>query len=324
MRVRLFYHDRCFDGACSAAVFADFFRARFDASAEFVLTGLFHRAEQLFEEELFDGDENAIVDFKYSSSPNLTWWFDHHQSAFLSPEDAEHFKRDRSGRKFYDPNYRSCTKYIAHIAGEKFGYDASHLAELIRWADIIDGAQYENAKAAVEMAAPAMKLTLVLEAAQENRSAEIIPLLTRHSLEEIANRPGIRECFDELFQRHLQSIDLIRERSERQGEVVFFDLADTPHGGYNKFVPYYLFPESTYVVAVSDAGFRTKISVGSNPWAAREPQHNLASICERYGGGGHSRVGAISYGPGELERARQTAQEIVQELTTSSDMAAPG
>jgi hypothetical protein len=35
-------------------------------------------------------------------------------------------------------------------------------------------------------------------------------------------------------------------------------------------------------------------------------------------------VGAISYGPGELGRARQTAQEIVQELTASSDMAAPG
>ena len=43
MRVRLFYHDRCFDGACSAAVFAEFFRRRFDADAEFVLTGLYHQ-----------------------------------------------------------------------------------------------------------------------------------------------------------------------------------------------------------------------------------------------------------------------------------------
>ncbi len=314
MRVRLFYHDRCFDGACSAAVFADFYRSRFDPSADFVLTGLFHRAEQLFEEELFDGAENAIVDFKYCSSPKLTWWFDHHQSAFLSPEDAEHFKRDRSGKKFYDPGFRSCTKYIATIAGEKFGYDASHLRELIRWADIIDGAQYENARAAVEMAAPAMKLTLVLEAAKENQSAHIIPLMAKHSLEEIADRPAIRSCFEQLYRRHLESIDLIRDRAVQEGEVVFFDLADTDHGGYNKFVPYYLFPESTYTVAVSDAGFRTKISVGSNPWAPHEPRHNLASICERYGGGGHSRVGAISYGPGQLERARATAKEIVTEL----------
>lgn len=316
MRVRLFYHDRCFDGTCSAAVFSDFYRAKFDRTAEFVLTGLMHRADQLFEEAQFDGDENAIVDFKYCSSPRLTWWFDHHQSAFLSPEDAEHFSKDRSGRKFYDPTYKSCTKFIATVGKEKFGYDASHLKELIEWADIIDGAQYESAKEAVEMAAPAMKLTLVLEAAKPNLTAQVIPLMTGHSLEEITELPKIKSHFEELYRRHLESIEVIRERAVTQGPVVFFDLADTDHGGYNKFVPYYLFPEGTYTVSVSDAGFRTKISVGSNPWAPAEPRHNLASICERYGGGGHSRVGAISYGPGELERARQTAREIVEELAS--------
>ena len=65
---------------------------------------------------------------------------------------------------------------------------------------------------------------------------------------------------------------------------------------------------------MSPSSFRTKISVGSNPWAAREPTHNLATICERYGGGGHARVGAISLAPGELVRAREIASEIVAEL----------
>ena len=60
--------------------------------------------------------------------------------------------------------------------------------------------------------------------------------------------------------------------------------------------------------------FRTKISVGSNPWAPAEPAHNLATICERYGGGGHARVGAISLEPGALEQARTLAAEIVTEL----------
>ena len=64
--------------------------------------------------------------------------------------------------------------------------------------------------------------------------------------------------------------------------------------GYNKFIPYHLFPDSTYTVSVSPSSFRTKISVGSNPWTPVEPKHNLATICERYGGGGHARVGAIS------------------------------
>ena len=317
MRVRLFYHDRCFDGACSAALFAEFFRRRFDPGADFILTGLFHRADQLFDEELFDGDENVIVDFKYSPSAKLTWWFDHHQSAFLSPEDGEHFERDTSGKKFYDPSFKSCTRFIATIGQQKFSFDPTGHEELIRWADVIDGAQYRDAREAVEMEAAAMKLTLVLEAAKENRSKQIIPLLTERSLDEIVALPWVSECFEALFQRHMESIELIRARGKRSGNTVFFDLSDTGHGGYNKFIPYYLFPESIYTVAVSDAGFRTKVSVGSNPWVPVEPRHNLATICESYGGGGHSRVGAISYGPQELNRARRTAREIVDKLSAS-------
>ena len=97
----------------------------------------------------------------------------------------------------------------------------------------------------------------------------------------------------------------------RLGDLIGQDLE-----GYNKFIPYYLYPSGVYTVAVSPSSFRTKISVGSNPWAPEEPKHNLASICERYGGGGHPRVGAISFEPGALEKARAVAHEIVEELKT--------
>ena len=313
MHVRILYHDRCFDGSCSAAIFGHFYRSQMDASAEFSYQGLFHQPNQVFPDELFPGDENAIVDFKFAPHPKLTWWFDHHQSAFLCPEDEQAFKRDQSGKKFYDDSYRSCTQYIAHIARDSFGYDPGPMADLIHWADIIDGARYETAQDAVEMPAAAMKLTLVLEASEENLTSKVIPLLTEYSFDEIIERPDIRPVFDELYRGHRASIDVIRDRAVHNDGVVFFDLGDTELAGYNKFIPYYLHPESIYTVSVLDAGFRTKISVGSSPWAV-DPKHNLASLCERYGGGGHARVGAISYGPGELERARETAQEIVAEL----------
>ena len=95
---------------------------------------------------------------------------------------------------------------------------------------------------------------------------------------------------------------------------MFFDLTGSDLEGYNKFIPYYLFPESVYTVSVLPSSFRTKISVGSNPWAPSEPTHNLATICERYGGGGHPRVGAISLPPDALDQARQVAAAIVKEL----------
>lgn len=311
MHVRILHHDRCFDGACSAALFASYVRGSMAPGADIGFSGLYHRANQLFDEDGFDGDANVIVDFKYSPSDRVTWWFDHHQSAFLSQADAEHFRRDTSGRKFYDPDYRSCTKFIADILGSRFGFDSSHLRNLIHWADILDGAQHANAREAVFMDSAALKLNLIVESAPENMTGQIIPLLETEPLESIIERTELADIFGELYRRHMQIIEVIRERAVCRDRVVFFDLVDTGLRGYNKFVPYYLFPESIYTVSILDGGFRAKVSVGSNPWCEFVPPHNLAELCERYGGGGHPRVGAISYGPDEFGRARDAAAEIV-------------
>lgn len=315
MRVRILYHDHCFDGAASAAFFSRFVEAKFHPGAEFAFTGLAHKASQLFEPEMFDGDVNAIVDFKYSTDPRLTWWFDHHQSAFLSPEDAEHFKRDASGKKMYDPSFRSCTNYIATISRERFGFDAPDLAELVKWADIVDGAQYADAQEAVELRSPATRLTLVIEGSNGSETVQKIIRKMRHqTLAEIEADPEIQEIYQPLYQRHLRSIDIIRANSVCADGVVFFDLVKEQMEGYNKFIPYYLFPQATYTVSVSSSSFRTKVSVGSNPWVKDPLKYNLASICERYGGGGHPKVGAISFEIGAIDAARKAAGEISAEL----------
>jgi hypothetical protein len=315
MRVRVLYHDHCFDGAASAAYFSRFYKDKLRPDAEFEFTGMAHTASQLFEDSLFDGDENAIVDFKYSAHPNLTWWFDHHQSAFLSPQDAEHFLHDRSGKKMYDPTYRSCTKFIATVTRERYGYEPADLKDLVHWADIIDGAQYANAEEAVKLGAPAMQLVLVIEAAKGSGVVhKIIRLMRHHTLEEIINDAEIQELYKPLYERHVNSIDIIGRESQLDNGVLFFDLIEDGLEGYNKFIPYYLFPGSVYTVSVSKSSFRTKVSVGSNPWASQPLNHNLATICERYGGGGHPKVGAISFEIGAIEQARQAAREIVTEL----------
>ena len=317
MLERVLYHDHCFDGAASAAYFSRFIAGAVHPGAEFRYTGMAHKASQLFDPSLFDGDENAIVDFKYSSDPRLTWWFDHHQSAFLTPEDAEIFLRDTSGRKLYDPAYKSCTSFINTVTRERWGFQAPDLDDLVKWSLIIDGAQYPDARTAVELGAPAMKLTLVIEAAKGSDIVQkIIGWMQRSQLAEILAEPEIQAFYQPLYRRHLEIKDIIQGRAQENDGVVFFDLAGYDVEGYNKFIPYYLFPAALYTVSVSPSSFRTKISVGSNPWAAQVPTHNLATICERYGGGGHARVGAISLAPGELDKARAIAAEIVAELKT--------
>ncbi|MGE5735461.1 MAG: phosphoesterase [Acidobacteriota bacterium] len=318
MKVKVFYHDKCFDGACSAALFARFYQERIREDVEFIFSGLLHRAGALFDEADFTGDENAIVDFKYSSSPQITWWFDHHESAFLTPGDAEHFEQDQSNRKFYDPSFRSCTKFLATVAEQRFGFNPAPVAEVIEWADIIDGALYPNATSAVEMREPAMKLTMVIETAQDpDFVPKLITLLANKPLASILEEPFVAPLLPPLMERHQRSIGIMRERTEFKDGTIFFDVTDHDLEGYNKFIPYYLHPASIYSVGLSKSSFRTKVSVGSNPWAQDDRLVNLAKICERYGGGGHARVGAISFDVKQEEAARKAARDIVEELRTS-------
>ena len=322
MNLRIFYHDHCFDGACSASLFTRFHRECVGTASEFSYQGLVHKANGVMREDEFIDDENAIVDFKYTASPKLTWWFDHHQSAFLTSADREHFEagqRDGSQkmRQFFDPNYISCTGFIAQIASTNFGMDIAPLRELIHWANIVDGAKYESAKAAVELAEPAMKLTLVIESSPDpTLIPKLIPLLTSMPLQQIVDMPFIQEALGPLMQQHLAAIDLIGSRANLTDGVLTFDITDQPTEGYSKFIPYYLRPEATYVVGLSKSSFRTKISVGTNPWTplSADKLINLAAICERYGGGGHARVGAISFPPDKESEARTAAAEVAAEL----------
>jgi hypothetical protein len=323
---RIFYHNHCFDGACSASIFTRFHRECIRTAEKFSYQGLVHKANGLFDENDFTGVENAIVDFKYTASSRLTWWFDHHQSAFLTPADQAHFEAGQSDgsqtmRQFFDPNYISCTGFIAHIGKLKFGFDTSPLTDLIHWANIVDGAKYESAQAAVELAAPAMKLTLAIESSPDpTLIPRLIPLLTEQPLQAIVDQPFMQEALGPLLDRHEAAISLIRERAHVGNGVLTFDLTDKDAEGYSKFIPYYLHPEATYVVGLSKSSFRTKISVGTNPWTKLPAKEliNLAEICERYGGGGHARVGAVSFPPDKADAARTAAAEIAKLLDAAS------
>jgi hypothetical protein len=320
MKLRLLYHGHCFDGVASAATFTRFYKERVHPEAEVQYQGLLHRPGNLFDERWFDGDENAIVDFKYSPSEKLTWWFDHHQSAFLRPADEAHFRNDQSGRKFLDVDSKSCTEFIARVARESFGFDDGSLQVLIHWAHIIDGALYESPAQCVELQEPALQMMQVIEADPDDQFVEyLIRELTARPLAEVANSEEVQLRFRPILEQHLKTLETIRQKASLTDGVVRFDLVDEGYDGFNKFIPYYLFPNATYSVALTRGSQRTKISVGSNPWSPRPRTHNIAKICERYGGGGHAVVGAVSLKPEEVEEGRTFMREIVAELSNPGE-----
>jgi hypothetical protein len=316
MKLRLLYHGHCFDGVASAATFTRFYKERVHPEAQVKYTGLLHRPGNLFDLTMFDSDENAIVDFKYAASEKLTWWFDHHESAFLTPEDEAHFHADKSGKKFLDATRKSCTEFIADVTAERFGFNPEPIKSLVHWAHIIDGALYESPAQCVELKEPALQLMQVIEADPDDSFIEqVIRELAVGSLEEVSTSAEVQGRFQPILKQHLETLEMVRKKAKSANGVVQFDLIDEGYEGFNKFIPYYLHPEATYSVALTRGSQRTKISVGSNPWAPVPRTHNIAKICERYGGGGHAVVGAVSFKPEEVEEARAAVREIVAELS---------
>lgn len=316
MKMKVLFHDNCFDGAASAAVFSRFYKEKVRPDAELVYEGLHHKAGgAAIDAAVFSGDENAIVDFRYSQDPRLTWWFDHHQSAFQQPGDEEHFRAHAGDKKFHDPKRKSCTKYLADVAKERFGFDPTPMADLIYWAELIDGAQFESPKQAVELQEPALKLMTVLES---NKDPTFIPRviqdMQRMPLKDLVAQPYVAEPFKPLMDRHRAAIEVVRKKISVDKGVATFDVADEGLDSINKFISYYLYPEARYTVWVGRSASRSKVSIGSNPWRPELRTHDLSRIAERYGGGGHPVVAAISFKADELEKARKAAAEILAEL----------
>jgi hypothetical protein len=314
-RLTVLHHDNCFDGMASSVVFSRLYRAVADADAQIKYRGVHHRVGDPFEPRWFDGEDNAVLDFRYTRDPRLTWWFDHHKSAFPTPDDEAHFRADASGRKFFDPAARSCTKFIARVARERFGVDMPELGELIEWAEIIDSAGFADARTAVELEHPALRLMTVIEANRDRAFIRgLIDALGRKPLAEVAAARDVAERRAPLLDRHRRAIDVLRARSTLEGGVVSYDVVEDGLDAVNKFIVYYLHPGCRYTVGVSRTDTRVKVSVGSNPWGTVARTHDVARICERYGGGGHAVVGAISLPPDAVAKARQAAREIADEL----------
>ena len=313
MRVNVLHHASCFDGAASSSIFTAFYRACVRSDAEFVYIPKQHRPGNPFVATDFNADEVAILDFRYTKIPGLVWFFDHHKSSFQLDGEREHFLADGSGRKFFDPNATSCTGFIAHVAASRFGFEPAPHAELLHWADIIDSAAFPDPEIPVTLEAPALQvMTFVEQNDDPVLAGRLIEDLMTTPLEKLARQSYVREVVDPAMVRHRADIELLRSRLEIHGGVATFDLLDQPARAYNKFIPYYLHPDIRYLVGVSvGPDGRFKLSAGYNPWFAEDGrEHDIATLCERFGGGGHPFVGGISFSPDDAAPPRQAKSWI--------------
>ncbi len=320
-------HGHCFDGLCSAVMFTRLYRHVFQSGRRDGAAFTYHAAgygpgQNGVEPRVLTGDVNAILDFRFSANPRLDWYFDHHVSAFVTPEERAYYDRAvaegearQQRRMFHDGAYSSATKLIADLGRDRFGLDPAPTAELVRWADMIDSASFPDAKMAVERAEPELRMMTVIENLGDDAFlAKMVPRLLEQPLAEVARSADIVEAYEPLGRAHEAFVKLVEQRSEVAGTVVLVDLSDQLIDVAGKFVTYALHPESAYSVMLTRSKARCKISIGYNPWSPVPRRHNIAAICERHGGGGHPVVGAITLKADVVEEAKRLIRSIADEL----------
>jgi hypothetical protein len=316
MRAVVATHGHCFDGLCSAVVFTRLLRELRGPATRFRYLSCGYSPTQRALETLLDGDENAILDYRFCATERLHWYFDHHRTAFGSAADREFFEARSASRPYhYDASYSSCTKLVRDLAIERYGVAMPELEPLTAWADKIDSAAFESAEAALDYSDPVMQLVSMVEHHGDGELiARLVPRLLEAPVEEVAQRAEHRELYRKIRRKKSAFSKRVQQNASTRGRVVLVDLSDAELESYGKFVTYALYPEAMYSVIVGRFKNGARINVGYNPWSERCLDRDLSSICGRYGGGGHPFVGGISFPAEDVLRAKNVAHEIALEL----------
>jgi hypothetical protein len=316
MRALIATHGHCFDGLCSAVVFTRLLRELKGPATQFRYLACGYAPTQVPVANLLDGDENAILDYRFAASERLQWYFDHHRTAFANAADRVFFELSKAERPFFfDPSYSSCTKLVRDVALERFGVSMPELEPLTRWADKIDSAAFESAEAALDHSDPVMQLASVVEHHGDGPLlSRLVPRLLDTPIEEVARRAEHRDLHRKIQKKKAVFAKRVKQSARTLDRVVLVDLSGAELETYGKFVTYALYPQAMYSVIVGKFKNGARINVGYNPWSTQTLDRDLSSICGRYGGGGHPFVGGISFPAEDVLRARDVAQAIALEL----------
>jgi hypothetical protein len=320
MHIVVATHGHCFDGLASAAVFTRLLSAitKGPVTYSYMACG-YGIGQRTATHDVLLGDSNAILDYRFTPSDRVSWYFDHHRTAFATDDDRAFFEAQKSnGRYFFDPAYASCTKLVADVAAKQFGVRDEHLDPLIHWATIVDSAAFSDALQASDYGSPIMQLVSVVEHHGNDAFLKtLVPQLLSQPLIEVASSEAIQRRYEPIGARHERFVSAVKERAQQQGRVVLVDLTDRQMDVLGKFVTYALYPDAVYSVVAARLKRGYKLAIGYNPWCGQPLDTDISAICARYGGGGHQAVGGISLPDDQGERAKAIAETIAQELRTS-------
>jgi hypothetical protein len=300
----LYVHFPCFDGVISGVLASRFFEKTYGwkfATIEPVNYGL---RKQWLETKL--PSRSVVLDFLYH--PQAEFWADHHSTTFLTPQLQASFELNKSRHHLYDKQSRSCAALFWRHVAASLGHEPT-LEEMVEWADKVDSATYVSVQEALFDEHPALLISRSLAIEADAQYCEfLIKTLTYSSLKETAASEQIQKRNSVAKERSALGLQRVREAIRLEGGAAVFE-ASGEGVLINRYLPYYFYPQAHYSVGVVHLEGSTKITTMRNPWLDFESP-DLGKFMQRFGGGGHQRVGSVV-----LENGRQNlSQEVVSAL----------
>lgn len=313
----LFYHND-FDGYASAAIFMEFLKENKSRVGKFVAVeygaqfdDIWHMKDGLTK---FAGEKKLnpaiLVDFRYH--PQAAFWYDHHATPFSREDWERNFQSDEA--HIVDQSYLSAAHLIADSLTQFYGYQPSKLMrELVRWADLIDGARYASAFQTIALREAALQIDAAIGSLSRIKpEGQLRPqplpwlaeLLSTKSLEQVARDKRISTVVTENLAKVKEALSYYRKHTIVRGSVVVSDVTGFD-GRTIRFAPFYLAPDAVFGITISlKSGGSLVGQVGVNPWKRERNSFNIGAILTNYNGGGHPQVGAMRLNTrAEMDRA---------------------
>ena len=305
-RPHLYFHAPCFDGTVSAVLTLDFLKnsqgwhhvilepANYDLRTSWLALPLRQPC--------------AVVDFLYH--PQADFWADHHLTTFLTEEARRDFEAKSGKWHRYNRRAGSCAGLLWKHLRRMFGYRNARYEPLVAWAEKIDAARYESVEEAIQCSAPALQINVSLAGDNAKKWAvRLVSLLRTWTLEEVAGLPEVQARVAKIMQLDHLGRGRFAHSYRVEDGIVVFDV-DARGVKLNRYLPYHFCPGALYSAGIERRKDGAKITTMRNPW--REfPSVFLGKLCERFGGGGHRRVGAIMLSQAAAPNATRILEQLV-------------
>jgi hypothetical protein len=306
----LYFHSPCFDGIASAVLTLDFLKNSQGWSSISLHSVNYHLREKWLSLSL--EMPCAIVDFLYH--PQADFWADHHLTTFLSENIKKEFELRSKKYFIYDKDANSCAGLLMRHLKHEFNYWNPRYVELARWAEKTDSASYESPEEAIFAPAPALKISLSLVLGNRDKYCErLVFSFAEKTIDQVADSDDVKKRIEIAMAQVEKGLERFKDVARIENDnIVIFD-ADSKDAIISRYAPFYFFPKARYAAGIIRFEKWAKIVVMRNPWLEFESVP-LGKICEKFGGGGHQRIGAINIADGRVAEAPSILNQLLFEI----------